>query len=225
MMKGVFCVILFTVFLVSCAGGSDEARPADQAATTAQPEAPAAPEPVDPPTTTTRPNVAEPPQASPEQQPVTPATGPSHCSPVEWTVFSCQIEGSQTVVSVCASTDLTRTHGYLQYRFGRPGAVELAFPEDLEGTQDQFMWQTIGYSGGWDTRIQFTNAEVSYQLYDKAIKVSISEKEFLGGIIIKEGKAVLAELACDTATLGPAYDNTLGDLYERIPEGSFIEDF
>ena len=128
------------------------------------------------------------------------------------------------MVSICTSNPLTRDAGYLQYRFGRIGDVELTFPEDRQNTQEQFLWQTIGYSGGWDTRIQFSNGGYHYQLYDQAYKVSISEKELHGGIIILDGEAVVAKLSCDAATLGPVYTNTLNDLYEKIPDGTFFDE-
>ncbi len=90
------------------------------------------------------------------------------CGMEERTFFSCLIVGTEKRVSVCASDLLTRTEGYIQYRFGTPDGIEFQFPEKLDRTQDQFLWQTIGYSGGWDTRIQFTNEDYGYQIYDQA---------------------------------------------------------
>ena len=138
-------------------------------------------------------------------------------------VFSCLIAGTEKRVSVCASDSLTRTEGYIQFRFGTPDSIEFLFPEKLDRTQDQFLWQTIGYSGGWDTRIQFTNEDYRYQIYDQAFKVSISEKDLHGGVLIFEDGAEVDHLVCDVATLGPVYFNTLNDLYDLVPEGNFFE--
>jgi len=52
----------------------------------------------------------------------------SLCSKAERTVFSCQIKGTGKVVSVCSSTSLRTPERYLQYRFGRAGAIELSYP-------------------------------------------------------------------------------------------------
>ncbi len=51
----------------------------------------------------------------------------------------------------------------------------------------------------------------------------MSEKDFYGGMIILDGETVVAELSCDASTLGLAYFNTLNDLYEKIPSGTFFE--
>ena len=51
----------------------------------------------------------------------------------------------------------------------------------------------------------------------------MSEKELHGGIIILDGETVVVELPCDASTLGLAYFNTLNDLYEKIPSGTFFE--
>ena len=259
------------VLVGACGGGTDEVAHDDQQqATETLAEAPT-------------PEASPTPETPSMDEPLT-----SHCRPDEWSVFSCRIEDSEKVVSVCASEDLTREQGYLHYRFGRIGAVELTFPEDRQNTQEQFLWQTIGYSGGWDTRIQFSNGGYAYQLYDQAYKVSISEKElhggiiildaeltfpedrqntqeqFLwqtigysggwdtriqfsnggyayqlydqaykvsisekelhGGIIILDAEAVVARLSCDAATIGTPYTNSLNDLYEKIPDGVFFEE-
>ena len=201
----------------ACGGNTDEApsvTPQDVA------EVPSAPLPPDPPASEPAPPV--PPtaeaQPGPDEQPV------SHCRSDETAVFSCRLDDSEKVVSICASDDLARDGGYLQYRFGRIGAVELTFPEDRQNTQEHFRWQTIGYSGGWDTRVQFSNGGYTYQLYDQAFKVSISEKSLHGGIIIRDGEAVIAHLHCNAATLGTPYTNSLNDLFEKIPQGTFFDD-
>src|SRR6266480_5829555 len=52
----------------------------------------------------------------------------SLCTKDERVVFSCPVKRPAKIVSVCASKDLTSEHGYLQYRFGLPGKIELEFP-------------------------------------------------------------------------------------------------
>ena len=62
-------------------------------------------------------------------------TVPSHCTTDERVVFSCQFKNGKTA-SLCASPDLDREKGILQYRFGMVGKKpELTFP-DLDDTDD-----------------------------------------------------------------------------------------
>ena len=54
---------------------------------------------------------------------------PTHCKADERVVFSCPFKHGKTV-SLCASADLTKTTGTLQYRYGVVGRKpELVFPQ------------------------------------------------------------------------------------------------
>jgi hypothetical protein len=53
----------------------------------------------------------------------------SLCTKDERIIFSCPVKRPAKIVSVCASKDLTSDRGYLQYRFGLPGKIELEFPQ------------------------------------------------------------------------------------------------
>lgn len=77
--------------------------------------------------------------ASPPRQPSTRALQPNTlCAKDERVIFACGLRRPAKIVSVCGSKDLTRDTGYLQYRFGLPGKVELEFPKDRTGTQQKF---------------------------------------------------------------------------------------
>ena len=60
------------------------------------------------------------------------------CAKTERVIFACVLRRPAKIVSVCASKDLTRDTGYVQYRFGSPGKVELEYPKDRTGTQQKF---------------------------------------------------------------------------------------
>lgn len=60
------------------------------------------------------------------------ALAATHCTEGEVTLFSCQLKKGKTV-SVCASKDLSPTTGYLQYRFGKIGKIEMSLPEKMFG--------------------------------------------------------------------------------------------
>ena len=52
----------------------------------------------------------------------------SLCAPGERVLFSCSLQQTKKLVSLCTSQNLSPTSGYLQYRFGVPGKVELDYP-------------------------------------------------------------------------------------------------
>ncbi len=64
----------------------------------------------------------------------------SLCARTEKIVFSCTLKPAAKIVSLCSSKHLTKTRGYLQYRFGLPGKVELEFPKQRERSQEAFKY-------------------------------------------------------------------------------------
>jgi hypothetical protein len=62
----------------------------------------------------------------------------THCDRSEQVVFSCVMLKSTKVLSICASKRLDGQNGYVQYRFGPSGNIELAFPADRMASQKQF---------------------------------------------------------------------------------------
>jgi hypothetical protein len=70
----------------------------------------------------------------------------SLCARTEHIIFSCRLKhsanrsknGPAKIASLCASPDVDKEHGYLQYRYGRPGKIELEFPKSGMGTQQMF---------------------------------------------------------------------------------------
>jgi hypothetical protein len=60
------------------------------------------------------------------------------CAKTERVIFACVLRRPAKIVSVCASKDLTRDTGYVQYRFGSPAKIELEYPTDRIGTQEKF---------------------------------------------------------------------------------------
>lgn len=64
------------------------------------------------------------------------AQSQTFCDANEYVVFSCST-GKKTV-SVCASKVFSSSEGYLQYRFGAPGKIEMAYPRIKQHPRDQF---------------------------------------------------------------------------------------
>lgn len=68
------------------------------------------------------------------------AVSRSLCRAEEQVIFSCPVAKAAKLVSLCGSKNLDNRRGYLQYRFGKPGAVELQFPGERANTQLAFRY-------------------------------------------------------------------------------------
>lgn len=91
----------------------------------------------------------------------------SLCAPDEQTIWSCETANRKTV-SICGSRQLDKERGYLQYRFGRPGHVELQYPQQREHTQTAFAYfrytrPLVTYLG-----LRFKINEYDYEVYDNS---------------------------------------------------------
>jgi len=88
------------------------------------------------------------------------------CAKDERVIFACMLKQPAKIVSVCASKNLTSETGYLQYRFGSPGRVELEFPKDRTGTQQKFKYNHYFRARVDLTEINFSVDGVSYSVFD-----------------------------------------------------------
>lgn len=88
------------------------------------------------------------------------------CAKDERVIFSCPLRRPAKIVSVCAAKNLTKETGYLQYRFGLPGKIELEFPKERQGSQGKFEY-THYFRAQFDlTEINFTVDGVNYSVFD-----------------------------------------------------------
>jgi hypothetical protein len=88
------------------------------------------------------------------------AMAADHCKPDEITYFSCAIKGSEKIISVCGGTD------WLQYRFGKIGAIELEHPKDRVESLSQFRGASRfhGGAGVAATWLMFERKETEYAI-------------------------------------------------------------
>src|SRR5713226_3228774 len=107
------------------------------------------------------------PAGQPGTKPITRALQPNTlCAKDERIIFSCPVKRPAKIVSVCASKYLASDRGYLQYRFGLPGKIELEFPKDRTGTQEKFHY-THYFRARFDlTEFDFTIDGYQYQVFD-----------------------------------------------------------
>jgi hypothetical protein len=90
----------------------------------------------------------------------------SLCERSEQIIFSCRIRKPSKIVSLCASKELTKDRGYLQYRFGLPGKIELEFPKEREAGSAAFKYKHY-FRAQFDlTEISFSSDGYEYTIFD-----------------------------------------------------------
>jgi len=122
----------------------------------------------------------------------------SLCAAQEHIVFSCEVRRTAKLVSLCASKDLTKEKGYLQYRFGLPDKIELEFPKTQARTQEQFTYSHYFRYQVDLTEINFTIDGYGYQIFDTyngEEKPKISEA---GVNVTPPGKPKAVSFVCRT---------------------------
>jgi hypothetical protein len=85
---------------------------------------------------------------------------PSLCAAQETAYFSCAT-ARQRIASLCGTAPQS-----LQYRFGRPGAIELAFPEDPSEGGAKMLYAHYSRYRTNRVELRFENAGFEYTLFD-----------------------------------------------------------
>jgi hypothetical protein len=119
----------------------------------------------------------------------------SLCARDEHIIFSCTIKHTAKIVSLCASKELDKERGYLQYRFGLPGKVELEYPKDQKGTQPKFHYSHYFRAQVDETEINFNIDGYEYSVFDTyngEEKPAISEQ----GVHVTAGGKKEASFVC-----------------------------
>jgi hypothetical protein len=88
------------------------------------------------------------------------AEGASHCVASETSMWSCS--SKQKVYELCASKNLGKSTGYLQYRAGRIGKIELSYPRELVHPKGLFHLRHYPRNGG----LAFKIGQFEYELFD-----------------------------------------------------------
>jgi len=151
--------------------------------------------------------------ASPKQVPWTAADSPGgHCTAAEQVILSCEIEGKAgKVLSLCASKEVTATTGWMAYRFGALGAVELEVPSTPAPPPATFAYATesegpqISHST-WT----FTNEGHTFVVHDSFFH---GEQENGLTITLPDGREV--PLSCTQPAI-----NHFGALYALYPQSA-----
>jgi hypothetical protein len=110
------------------------------------------------------------------------------CAADERVIFSCPLRRPAKIVSVCSSKNLTKETGYLQYRFGLPGKIELEFPKGRQGSQAKFEYTHYFRAQVDLTEINFSVDGVNYSVFDEyngEEKPAVSSQ----GVAVNKGEA------------------------------------
>jgi len=137
----------------------------------------------------------------------------SLCAKGEKVVFSCAVRRSGKVVSLCSSPELSKTNGYLQYRFGRPGQVELEFPKERSESRTLFKYSHYFRAQVDSTEISFTVNGYTYAVFDEYNGEEtpvVSEK---GLLVTSESSKKEVKYLCQGKPLANYED--LGDTFEN----------
>lgn len=123
--------------------------------------------------------------------PMTWASPQTFCSPEENDLFTCSI-GRKTV-SICSSKDLSRTSGYVQYRFGVSNRdPELVYPVDKDRSVFKFSYGVEGAAKSSLENLQFSLSNNSYTIYEERAAFDTNG----AGIIVKTHDGKISRLKC-----------------------------
>jgi hypothetical protein len=117
---------------------------------------------------------------------------PTLCLSAEENVFSCHT-ATKKMISVCASKDMAADHGYLQYRFGSPGKVEVVVPADRSVLPaNSALSGTLMFSGGGGGYLRFKAGDYDYVVYT-AVGKGWGEKD---GVATEKNGKRLSHVSC-----------------------------
>jgi hypothetical protein len=116
---------------------------------------------------------------------------PSHCAPQEKVIFSCATTNAK-IISLCSSSTLTASEGYLQYRFGPAGKPELVYPATKEHPSKHFLFGHPHYTGAFGDYLKFKNGEYAYALFDFFIKFEGDKT----GVVVSKSEEQIAYIPC-----------------------------
>lgn len=122
----------------------------------------------------------------------------SLCLAHEPVVFACSVGGK--LVSLCRSPALGDA---LSYRFGRPTAVELRYPQPGQRARPAFSVKTEPLIGGGVTKVAFQRGGYTYTVYSRVGRAADGgAPEFEDGVTVERRGKVLRHLRCEDGGAG-----------------------
>lgn len=129
------------------------------------------------------------------------AAPPSLCAKGEAVAFTCST--GTRILSVCE----TEGGRGLQYRYGTPAKLDLAFPPPGTAPAKVFHSGTMMYSGGGGAWLGFDNGAFGYTVFTAIGRWGPNETaKSVAGVAVTKDDADVADIACktpETSELGP----------------------
>jgi hypothetical protein len=148
-----------------------------------------------------------------------PRRAASLCAANETPLFQCRV--GRKMAAVCGGRSGGRT--YAQYRFGRPGALELTYPNSRNGS-GTLRRASIPFSGGGEAQFHFTSGNHQYVVFSRTVRTSFgaggNNPEFSAGVTVRRNGRVLRTLGCSD---GDSANVDLGAAERFIPEGEPVQ--
>lgn len=143
------------------------------------------------------------------------AAEPTLCTSGERVYFSCQVATGK-VVSLCGLiSEMDSAESWLQYRFGRPRHIELAFPTRRRGSLTQFSGESRAGAGVRLHSVEFTNRDSRYQI--ESSYSSLTGDSFLGVRVTPSRSQQPVELPCTSAAGAAEQFESLASLLDPTP--------
>lgn len=147
----------------------------------------------------------------------------SLCEAGELTLWSCTVKKNKKTASLCGSKGLSATSGYVQYRYGKVGHVELVFPNTHENTQKQFRYSrytrplttylSVRFkNNGVDYGLEYTDRDDPAEMADMDSKARARAQSTILRVSMPKGKET--EIPCDAT-------GTLMSLEDVLPNEEF----
>jgi hypothetical protein len=121
------------------------------------------------------------------------------CRTGEMDYFSCETTANRKIVSICGNITNGEidSESWLQYRFGKKGAIELSYPQDTSGSVEKFEGNYFGRYGVADLRFI-----AGRTLYGVALNLPYDgdeaqrRKKSSGNISVTLGKSKHVRIGC-----------------------------
>ena len=137
-------------------------------------------------------------------QPPAPQLPPSLCAADEPVVFACHVAGK--MVSLCRPPG---DRGMLSYRFGKPDALELTYPDPGRHATAAFTVKSAPLVGGGETTVAFRRGGYTYTVYSRVGRGEDgTTPEFEDGVIVSRRGKVLSRMRCEDG--GEGFREPLG---------------
>ena len=85
------------------------------------------------------------------------------CAPHEDIYFSCKLQDTEKMVSVCASKNDTPDTGYVQYRYGNKSKLDFLYPKEKIPPRNKFSFVDVSrLAEGRGSHLKFSSGNFKY---------------------------------------------------------------